>query len=109
MAGRVEHDCRLARRAQLPARRPLRRRAALRSRRALALLDGDLAAFRPERPARAAARAARRAERARGLDDFRFPHGLDDLVDEVDGPLLRLVEDPGDVLSDHAEAQELDA
>ena len=76
----------------------------------LALLDGDLAALRPERAACAAARAARGAERARGrLDDLGLAHGLDDLVDEVDRALLRLVEDPRHVLPDHAEAQELDA
>ena len=63
LARRPEHDRRLARRHRLPAGGAVRGRDPVRDPRAAALLDGDLAALRPERDARAAARAARAPHR----------------------------------------------
>src|SRR5215211_361775 len=63
LAGRAQHARGLGGRRQLPARRPLRHRAAVHHRRAAALLDGDLEAGGSERDPRAAARAARGGRR----------------------------------------------
>ena len=56
---------------ELPAGGAVRGRAAVRDPRAAALLDGDLAALRPEHDPRAAARAARVAARASATDEPR--------------------------------------
>src|SRR5262249_47299779 len=59
MALGAEHDRRLGRDRDLPARGAVRSRRPLRPARAAPLLDGDLAAARPEHGARTASRAAR--------------------------------------------------
>ncbi len=59
----------------LPAGRALRRRVALRARRAAALLDGDLAALRPERDPRPARSRCSRAQRGSTPEPVRSSAG----------------------------------